>query len=312
MGFAISLVLILTGIFQKGPLAGLLYKRSVSLRGVYWDAAFQTGMKHPFTGVGLDSFGDWYRRSRSLKAATWLPGPDTITNVAHNYYLDIFANGGFPLLISYSSFTAIGLISIFKILKKKSEFDLIATILIALFVGFQAQAVISIPQIGIAVWGWTLNALLLSYSRVINENSPNTNAKRDSRKFLEQKPIGVFIFLGMALGFVLAVPPYSADAKWTNALKSGDITKVESALTNSYFSPTNSDRLAQAIDLLERNKFPDIAHKYALMGVSYNPDYFNAWKILYLATNSSPSERIIGLENMKRLDPLNKNLEKLK
>jgi O-antigen ligase len=59
------------------------------------------GKEHPLTGVGMDSYGDWYRRARSENAATVLPGPKTITNAAHNVVIDFFAFGGWPLLLAY-------------------------------------------------------------------------------------------------------------------------------------------------------------------------------------------------------------------
>ena len=58
----------LMGALQKGPLASIVYKTSVSLRGEYWQAGINMANKHPLTGVGMDSYGDWYRRSRDAQA----------------------------------------------------------------------------------------------------------------------------------------------------------------------------------------------------------------------------------------------------
>ena len=68
-------VFALGGALQRGPLTSLIYKTSVSLRGQYWAAGMKMGSDHPLTGVGMDSYGDWYRRARSEYAATVLPGP---------------------------------------------------------------------------------------------------------------------------------------------------------------------------------------------------------------------------------------------
>jgi hypothetical protein len=57
------------------------------------------GNSHPLTGVGMDSYGDWYRRSRDAQALI-LPGPNTTTNAAHNVFIDVFAYGGYPLFIA--------------------------------------------------------------------------------------------------------------------------------------------------------------------------------------------------------------------
>jgi len=306
----IAAIFVLLGIMQKGPLAALLYKRSVSLRGVYWDAAFEAGKSNWLTGVGLDSFGDWYRRARSEKAATWFPGPETITNVAHNYYLDIFAYGGIIFVVLYILFTLVGIISIFRIISNLKSFEYFPVALIALFVGFQAQAIISIPQIGLAIWGWVINGMLYSYARI--QDVTNSSKEKNKAKKNSDVPVGILIFVGTIVGFVLAVPPYSADAKWTNAVNSQDLVKVESALQPSYFSPSNSDRLANAALLLQRSNLSEKAHEYALKGVQFNPNFFSAWKVLYYLPASTLDERKIALDNMKRLDPLNETLDNLK
>jgi O-antigen ligase len=55
---------------------------------------------NPIFGVGLDSYGDWYRRSRTIEA-TLRRGPDVTSNAAHNAFLDISSYGGFPLVLIY-------------------------------------------------------------------------------------------------------------------------------------------------------------------------------------------------------------------
>jgi O-antigen ligase len=65
----------LLGALQIGPLTKYIYKTSVSLRGEYWQAGWNMGSDHPLTGVGFDTYGDWYRRSRTIEA-TLRRGPD--------------------------------------------------------------------------------------------------------------------------------------------------------------------------------------------------------------------------------------------
>lgn len=310
----ISGLLILLGILQKGPLAAFLYKRSVSLRGVYWDAAIQTGRENFWFGVGLDSFGNWYRRARSLKAATWLPGPETITNVAHNYYLDIFAAGGILLLASYFSITCLGLYSLIKIARRLTFFDPIAASLAGLFIAFQAQAFISIPQIGLAVWGWSLIGLLYSYSNVIDSSHSTNSIKKivQNKKRKLDHPYGIYISLGSVLGLILTIPPYSADAKWTEAINTRDLIKLESALKPTYLTPSNSDRLVNAVVILEKSNLPEKAIEYARYGVVFNPENYDSWKMLYFSSLSTSDEKSKALRNMHRLDPLNKTLDNLK
>jgi len=80
-------ILVTLGSLNSGPLAGLLYKDSVTYRGDYWRAGWKMTVQHPFFGVGLDSFGDWYRRARTVEA-TLRRGPDVTSNAAHNVLVD--------------------------------------------------------------------------------------------------------------------------------------------------------------------------------------------------------------------------------
>jgi O-antigen ligase len=170
------------GALQKGPLADYIYKTSVSLRGAYWNAGIQNGLNHPFTGVGMDSYGDWYRRSRSEYAATVLPGPSTVTNSAHNVFLDIFSYGGFPLFISYLGLVALGGLAIVSHLRRTREYDPVFVGLSVAWVGYQLQSIISINQIGLAVWGWVLTGALIAYEAVQRkESEASINAPKTSR-----------------------------------------------------------------------------------------------------------------------------------
>ena len=72
----VGFVAVLIGTLNKGPLASILYKDSVTYRGDYWRAGWNMTINHPIFGVGMDTYGDWYRRSRTL-AATLRRGPDT-------------------------------------------------------------------------------------------------------------------------------------------------------------------------------------------------------------------------------------------
>lgn len=306
-GFAICFIFSVLGMLQKGPFASYLYKESVSLRGSYWNAAFEAGKANLLTGVGFDSLGDWYRRSRSEKAATWLPGPEVITNSAHNYYLDIFSNGGILLLVAYISFTIIGFVNALRIVRRMQNFDYVGSVLVAVFIGFQAQAVISIAQIGLAVWGWALAGLLFSYARL---EDGVVITKKPKKSMNTSLPFGVLSFISMSLGFILSIPAFSADAKWMNATKSQSLQKVEAALVPNYFNPLSSVRMLNAIVLLEKNAFHEEAHAYAIKLTEFNPDFFEGWQALYLAAKTTEYERSIALKEMRRLDPLNKRLDK--
>jgi O-antigen ligase len=308
-------ILGILGALQKGPMS-FVYKTSVSLRGAYWHAGITMGMDHPLTGVGMDAYGDWYRRARSLNAATVLPGPGTISNAAHNVIVDFFAYGGFPLLISYLGILVVVAISAFKVIRREKSYDPIFVALFAAWACYQLQSVISINQIGLALWGWLLSGSLIAYEYVTRpkpEEKSNVNAgqgkgrgKRSSGVISPQLVAGI----GALIGSLISVPPLSADIKWRSAMDARDANKVIAANESSYMNPADSQRLAQAVQLFANSNLMDQAHQAALKGVAYNPDYFDAWKFLYSLSNSSTEERNLALKNMKRLDPLNPDVTK--
>ena len=114
--------------------------------------------------------------------------------------------------------------------------------------------------------------------------------------------------IGAVVGLLIAAPPYSADAKWRSALASQNVEKVEAALIPGYLNPMNSYKYTNAVQLLESSKLYDLAYKYALIGVEFNPDNFDSWKVLYLITNSTAEDKARAMENLKRLDPNNSNV----
>lgn len=315
LSFTLIAMLTLIGMFQKGPLADLVYKRSISLRGIYWDAALKTGNTHILTGVGMDGFGNWFRQVRSVKAATWFPGPGVVTNVAHNIYLDMYASGGLILLAAFTFFNFYAGWRLFELLKAKKEFDWIVASLTSIYFGYQAQAIISINQIGLGVWGWTIIGVICAYERLSREQNQKQKImkinNRKTKQYSEDKSI-VLVPIFMLLGLLLALPPFVADAKWTSALKFKDLRKLEESLRPSYFTPSSSERLANAVIILSQNNLDDQAYVYAKQGVKFSSNYFDAWNMLYYARKSTDSDRKIALENMKRLDPNNRTLDKLK
>jgi O-antigen ligase len=295
----------LAGALQRGPLVSLIYKTSVSLRGQYWKAGLNMGSDHPFTGVGFDSYGDWYRRSRTEYAATTLPGPKTITNAAHNVVIDIFAYGGFPLLLSYLAILVIGAQAIIRVTLRQRAYDGTFVALVAVWATYELQSIISINQVGLAIWGWVTVGALVAYEYVTRSQPKSTEKSKTVRQrefiFTPQLVGGI----GVVIGALIAVPPIAADSKWRSALKAQSVQQVEAALTPSYLSPRDSARLAQAVLLFENSKLYDQAHKYALEGIKFNPNYFDAWRVLYSVNRSSQAEKEEALKNMKRLDPRN-------
>ena len=309
LSFAFGL-LALFGTLQKGPLS-FVYKRSVSLRGSYWKTGIKMGSDHPFSGVGMDSYGDWYRRARPPIALIDMPGINTTSNASHNVVLDFFAYGGWPLLLSYLAILVIGGIAIVKLTLRNKKYDGIFVTMATAWACYQLQSIISINQIGLAIWGWLLTGALVAYEFATRTSStPIVGSNTQRGRSIKKKSAGVIspqlvAGIGIVFGLIFACPPLSADTKWRSALDSKDANKVMEALKPSYMSPSDSQRFAQATQLFASSNLLPQAHQVALDAVAFNPDSYDNWRNLYFLSNSTPEERALAVENLKRLDPLN-------
>lgn len=304
----IGFVAVLVGVLNKGPLASLLYKDSVTYRGDYWRAGWKMTLENPIFGVGLDSYGDWYRRSRTIEA-TLRRGPEVTSNSAHNVFLDVSSSGGFPLLIIYISLLVLVVFSAVKVLKRSQEFNAGFVGLFAGWVAFQAQSVISINQIGLALWGWVLSGLIIGYeinsrgSRLI----PESKVGRKSTKPLQMSAsTPVAMFAGLAIGVLIGIPPYLATAQYKGALESGNPTVIQDA---AYLWPIDSSRMVQIALILNQNKLEKQGLQVAIDAVERFPDNYGAWRTLSLMKETTEQQQADALAQMKRLDPLNPTLK---
>lgn len=303
--------LALAGAFQRGPLTELIYKTSVSLRGQYWLAAWNTGKENPIFGVGMDGFGDWYRRARDAHALE-LPGINTIVNTAHNVPLDIFAFGGWPLLIIYIVIMSLAFKSLIRIVLNMKSYDSVAVGLITAWVCYQVQSIISINQIGLAVWGWIISGLLIGYEKSkfgsTDASDDAKKIKKSTQKATEPKTVLAVAAFGFS-GLILALPPVMADITLRSAQVSQDALKLEETMQPRYFNPQNTQKFLLNIQAFESSGLFTLAHTYARQAVKWNPENYELWRVLYIIKESTPQEKEVALKKMKKLDPLNPDLK---
>ena len=296
----------LLGANGKGPLASLLFQETFIFRKQYWLAGIEMGVRNPLTGVGMDSYGDWYRQMRT-EESTVSPGLNVVTNVAHNIYIDAFANGGILFLLVYLFPAILALLSILRVSRKVKQFDFRFVSLVSLWFCYQLQSLISISQIGISIWGWVLSGLLIVYPKLI-KNQLNTNdvrvqpAMKDRVTTLTRTPL-LIIFSTVAI--LIYSPPIIADYRWTSAYITRDATKLLASLNESFLSPSNSFRLAQAAQIFEASNLNSQAYEIALRATEFNPRNFDGWQLLYYVKNSSAVEKSLSKKMMIELDPLN-------
>ena len=302
----------IAGILQVGPLEQYLYKLSVSLRGAYWAAGWRMGLNHPIFGVGPDSYGFYYREFRDQRVMD-LAGPSVTTDAAHNVYLDIFAYGGFPLFLFYTLIQILVICKIISQFKRARLFDPIFVTLVACWFGYQAQSLVSINQIGVAIWGWILGGLIVGYnfSKINLEDASGRNNLRKASKPKKDAPQlvgaqGLLATVGFAaLGFAIAVQPLLSDSKYYSALGKREITTIDAAAKKW---PTNPVRLGDAATLFSNNGFKAQSIEMAKYAIEKYPDSYVSWYVYYTTPGLTEVEKEKALGKLKSFDPLNKEL----
>jgi len=300
--FCVVLFLGLIALFNKGPLAPFLYQDSITFRGDYWRAGWNMTVANPIFGLGLDSYGNWYRFHRTAEA-TLRRGPDIVTDSAHNVLLDISSNGGVLLLFSYLLLMALVIRSAFRVVRKSKNFDAVGIGLITSWLAYQVQSIISINQLGLAIWGWVLGGAIIGYDIQGREVFIHRE-----EKVMKQVPIKSLIsgIVGLGLGALIAGLPLLKDFAFREAVKSGNAANIEKVAGRF---PENTYYYIYLSEIYLSNKINDKALRNAKRAISLNPRDFNAWKVLSANPSLIESERVGIRSKMQELDPFNESLK---
>jgi O-antigen ligase len=283
----------IAGVFNKGPLAQYLFKVSIQSRGEFWASAVGTIKSHPFFGVGLDSFGDYFLKYRERATI------NEFTDSAHNYFLDYAANAGLIFAILNLTLVLLTLYSFFKLQTVKGKFDGFLASLFSAFLVFQAQSLISPISIPLICWNMVISGSvigLLSISdKSINDVSIN--------KILNFKISSLYTAL---LGVLLVFPYVNSDRLQLIAMNNGD---GDLAIKVAKMYPESVVRysvLTRA--LLESGGLTQPALDLARSAVKFNPNAPALWALILINESAPISERQAAYEILLKLDPLNEEL----
>ena len=304
IGIVATLITIF-GLTNKGPLAKFLFAPSIVFRSDYWHAGWAMTLKHPLFGVGLDSYGDWYRALRG-QISTLRTGPDRISNTAHNIFLDLSSNGGIPLILAYLLILFFAFKNGLNFLNKNPNPHSIA--LFTSWIGFLIFSSISIAQVGVGIWGWLFTGALLGLptKTLAVESKNEVNLKNKARRKIEVRalPPGVTLvgFTGLIIGFILSYIPFQADVKYKTAIQTSALDRIMSSVETLGSTAFHKEMV---IDLAIKNNFAEQARTLSLELVRDYPRDFLGWKAISVLSNSSPSEKEQALLKLKLLDPFN-------
>lgn len=297
-------LLALLAMFQRGPLAHIIYQYTFGLRVQYWRAGINTGLNHLLNGVGFDGLGDWYRRMRTTQSLI-TPGVDVTINTSHNVFIDMFAFGGLPLLISYVLIVGYTFYRAF-ILIKIRNFDFISISLIVAWLGYQAQSLISINQLGLAIWGWVLAGGIIGYSKIVEKPQEiNQYKKVNITRLTNEISPAMVAGVGFIIGSLVTVPPLSSDMNYRAAQLSRSAETLQAALIPTYLHPQNTNIYLSSVISLEQAGLHDAAYLTTKEALNFNVDSYETWKVLYFLKSSSATDKSTAERNLIRLDPKN-------
>ena len=284
-------------ILQRTPWNSILYKESVTLRGDFWRTGWNITKENPIFGVGIDGYRDSYRLYRDQ--ITTDRAPDSTISSAHNVFLDLSSGGGITLALIYLLIVILVIVSAIKIIRRESSFNPSFAGLFGAWVAYLAQSIISINQIGLAIWGWVLSGLIIGYEI-------NTRTVSDKPIDLKSSKFSLAVILGLLFGLVIAFPLLRADAQFRSTVKSGDVLKIEQNLSQW---PQSVIRMNIAAQIFIDGGLADRALVISKKAVELNPNNYESWEKIYTNPGVNEQDKSKALAQMKMLDPLNPKLK---
>ena len=306
-------VLTILGLTNRGPLASFVFAPSVLFRADYWHAGWKMTSAHPWFGVGIDSYGDYYREYRGL-ISTIRTIPERTANTAHNIFLDLSSGGGFPLLIAYLAILFLAVRACFLVFKRTKGFDPVFAVISSVLLGYQIQALVSIAQIGVSIWGWTFMGAAISYERFTRDlgtaESSGTKYEwgakgkrvKGSAQQLLPPAAAIGSMVGFCIGFLISFPPFSADAAFRKGYETSDITKMDQAVRKL---GSSAYLIGMSLEFAAKNGNQVLGDPLnELLNSKYPRDMYG-WRVKYAKPWATSAEKLVAIQKMRELDPYN-------
>jgi hypothetical protein len=290
--FFVATIFTILGALNFGPLSSYLYKLSVQSRGEFWTSAVAVVNSHPFFGVGLDSFGDYYLKYRKSTIV------NEYTDSAHNYYLDYAVNAGYMFMLLNICLVILTIVSFIILQGRLGKFDPVLASLFASYCVFLAQSLISPISIPLILWGFIISGALIGLaSNSDNLHSPLKLTKSSNRN--------VFAVLALIFGSIITYPYVNADRLQLQAMNNGD---GDLAIKVAKMYPESTVRYSILSRALLDSGLPIPALDIARSAIKFNPNSPALWALIVINQSAPIEERRSAYEILLKLDPLNEEL----
>jgi O-antigen ligase len=309
----------LSGLFGFGIFSERLSDDVTNLKDRYyhWISALNMMKDNMFFGVGIDAFGDYYRRYRTEESIILRGTAMSGTDNAHNSFLQYGATGGVPMLIVYFLLILFIFWRSLKAFKLQSDKRLVGT-LFAVWVGYQVQSLVSIEQIGISIWHWVLSGVLVNLSfesKSVTDKAQEKSVNTQKEIKILPKIIMAFFSIGLIFSSLFFVLPSITNDRQINRqleiLNSANsreqiVDSINTLLPLVLSSKQPKLRMTVA-DTLGRKGFIAEAFKLADQTTKDFPTFLSGWEIAatILEGNNQKSEAVYYRTKTVELDPLN-------
>jgi hypothetical protein len=202
------------------------------------------------------------------------------------------------------------LIALVNGIRRTRKFDPVFAGLVAMWFGYQAQSIVSINQIGVAIWGWIFGGLIVGreirFIKMDAKPISNEKARTVKNSTSRENALSPIIVLSTAvmtsIGLIIGIQPLVSDAAYNAALKKRDLVAIDAAARKW---PTNQIRIAEASKLFSDNGFMDQSLDLVRFGIKKYPDSFVLWYVYFRNSQTEASERAKAKLVLRKIDPLN-------
>ena len=175
---------------------------------------------------------------------------------------------------------------------------------------YEAQAVISINQLGLGVWGWALMGLIIGYefstrpvttneTREIPKNKFKLRRAGNREKRNLPKVLGG-IGLGAFIGLFIAIPIFQNDANFRKAVSGQD---ANVAIKATLASPEDLDRTTLIAARLQESGLIKQADDLIAHVLESNPRSIAAWRVRLQIAEPGTERYNEAKEKINKLNP---------
>jgi len=282
----------------------------------HWQTAINMMKDHLMFGVGIDNFGQWQRRYRSLESIEFRGTPMSGADNAHNTFLQIGATTGLLSMLIYITIMVFIFWRSLIALKVNSEKILVGSLL-TVWICYQVQSFISPDQIGLGVWNWIIGGSLvgLSKNRQQQENSTAVKQVKKIKLISTKKRFSILL-----ISFIMIIPIINVSQTIFNEnfvfrqlqlLPPRDSTTEVNNVSKSIIEKTvnlyDPKLRMTVVEGLGRAGYVESAFNIADKTTNDFPNYIGGWEVvaLILEQNNQQDKAVNARAKTVELDPLN-------